>query len=367
VLVQRLGPAVRDAYRIVLLDPRGTGPAPLRCPALQQWTGVRLTLPAAAVRSCAATVGAQRSLYGTDEVVRDLERLRTALGVPAWTLFGVSYGTFVAQQYAARYPRRTAALALDSAFPPSGIDSLQTDSVRAVGPALRSACAALAGCSGDPVADLAAVVARDGGAADLLAAVQVLSSTDPTYADLIRALHAARRGDRDPLQSLLAELRTGNGTTAEVFSAALGVAATCGDQRFPWGRSDAPAAGRGAALRRAVRALPAGSVGPFGRAGLLGGGPAAECRAWPPTRPSRLAAPARGIPTLFLSGGRDVAAPPAELQRVVRADRAARLTVVPGVGHVVSAQSERGRRVLRAFLLGRAGRSAGTSSPQQAQ
>ncbi len=74
---------VLSDYRIVLYDQRGTGAGALQCPALQAAMGSSdLTPPpAGAVRSCARTLGAKRSLYGTDDVVADMELLRQALGV----------------------------------------------------------------------------------------------------------------------------------------------------------------------------------------------------------------------------------------------------------------------------------------------
>ncbi len=79
-----------------MYDQRGTGADALRCPALQAAVGGSdlYPPPAAAVRACAVTIGVARSLYGTDDVVADMEGLRQALGVDTWTLDGVSYGTF---------------------------------------------------------------------------------------------------------------------------------------------------------------------------------------------------------------------------------------------------------------------------------
>ena len=109
-----------------------------------------------AVRACATSLGDARGHYGTDDTVADLDRLREVLGADRLSLFAVSYGTFVAQQYAVAHPRETELLVLDSALPAGGVDTLQRDVVRATPRVLGLACRA-ARCPGDPVADLAAV------------------------------------------------------------------------------------------------------------------------------------------------------------------------------------------------------------------
>ena len=47
----------------------------------------------------------------------DLDTVRRALGVDKINLIGVSYGTRVAQQYAARHPQHTRAIVLDGVAP----------------------------------------------------------------------------------------------------------------------------------------------------------------------------------------------------------------------------------------------------------
>ena len=80
-----------------------------------------------AVTSCAATVGANRAHYATSDTVADLEDLRVALGAEKWSLDGVSYGSYVAQRYAAAHPDRVDRLVLDSVVPVTGFDPLLTD------------------------------------------------------------------------------------------------------------------------------------------------------------------------------------------------------------------------------------------------
>ncbi|KAJ7930976.1 hypothetical protein B0H13DRAFT_2529711 [Mycena leptocephala] len=54
---------------------------------------------------------------GTIEYIQDLDSLRGALGYEKLNFEGISYGTFVGMEYAARYPDRVGRFVLDAAFP----------------------------------------------------------------------------------------------------------------------------------------------------------------------------------------------------------------------------------------------------------
>jgi pimeloyl-ACP methyl ester carboxylesterase len=304
----RLGPDVMAAYRIVAVDTRGTGSTAIDCPDLQAEQARQFVPTADAVRACADFLGGVRGDYGTDATVADIDQLRQVLGAPRLTLVSLSYGTFVAQQYALAHPTRVRSLVLDSATPIAGPDPVGLDTVRAVPGVLRDACR-VQHCPGDPVADLADAV-RHGDGADLLSLVAAMSAARPSYDSLLTALHAAARGRRFQLDQLLTAYKTGLGASADVFSAGLDAAATCGDLRFPWGRSDAPRAGRAAAVRREVAR--AGSLYPFDAASVRGGAAIATCQPWPPVRASLLDLTAGGlpaVPALFLAGDRDLTTP----------------------------------------------------------
>ena len=79
--------------------------------------------------------------------MEDIEALRAALGVERVTLIGVSYGTFVAQAYAARYPARVERVLLDSVLDVSAWDPFSLDIFRAVPRVCGRSAAAAAGCS----------------------------------------------------------------------------------------------------------------------------------------------------------------------------------------------------------------------------
>ena len=50
--------------------------------------------------------------------MQDIEAIRQALGYEKLVLYGTSYGTKVALEYAERYPEHVEALVLDSVVPP---------------------------------------------------------------------------------------------------------------------------------------------------------------------------------------------------------------------------------------------------------
>ncbi|KGM56738.1 cysteine protease [Lysobacter arseniciresistens ZS79] len=126
--VQRMLGDVAKTRDIVLVDQRGTGGSnPLECvdangepmafgPALESPDRI-----AAFARECAAGLAdhADPRFYTTTDAVRDLEAVRAALGVEQVNLVGVSYGTRVAQQYAATHPDRVRTIVLDGVAPNS--------------------------------------------------------------------------------------------------------------------------------------------------------------------------------------------------------------------------------------------------------
>lgn len=130
---------VLEHYDIVFFDQRGVGLSnPLECPQtykkdfLDYLTEVdqaglegydtpqeqqKLIENARAfAEDCVAEMGidpAKLSFFGTDQVAEDIEAFRRVVGDQTFMLYGVSYGTAVAQTYAAAYPRRLSGLILD--------------------------------------------------------------------------------------------------------------------------------------------------------------------------------------------------------------------------------------------------------------
>jgi pimeloyl-ACP methyl ester carboxylesterase len=338
-IVGRLGPALRG-YRLVMLDQRGTGAGALDCPALQRQMGASdLTVPtAAAVRSCAAAVGPDRRYFATADTVADIEALRAALGVSRLTLDGVSYGSYVAAQFALAHPDRVSRLVLDSVVPTWNVDPLQLAGMRETATVLRDACAAQR-CGSDPAADLATVVRRYHDGPALFDTLVAMSVGDPSFPGVPGALHAAAAGQPGALRALMARVHAAEAVTAGELSQGLHASALCADMPMPWGGPGTPLAGRAAALARSVARLTTAQVWPFDKATAAGNGFIQTCRYWPPVPVPAAAAAARPrlppVPVLLLAGGHDLSTPLAGARAQAALAPDGHLFVVPRAGHSV--------------------------------
>lgn len=112
---------IRRNRDIVLLDQRGTGKsAPLTCGLDEELVEGDISPERAAkdARECLAELRHDPRFFTTSVAVTDLEAVRQALGVPAFNLYGISYGTRVAQHYVRQYPDSTRTVILDGVVPP---------------------------------------------------------------------------------------------------------------------------------------------------------------------------------------------------------------------------------------------------------
>ena len=111
---------VRRERPILLVDQRGTGEsARLTCPESEDMLEEvpELEEIGPLVQECLDGLEADPRYYTTSVAVRDLEAVREALGYPTLNLYGISYGTRVAQHYLRRYPERTRSVVLDGVIP----------------------------------------------------------------------------------------------------------------------------------------------------------------------------------------------------------------------------------------------------------
>ncbi len=347
--------AEQNAYRIVMLDQRGTGAGALDCPALQAAMGSSdlAAPPAAAVRACAAQLGDRRQFFGTDDVVADLESLRQALGVDSWVVDGISYGTYVGERYALAHPAHVSKLVLDSVVPHEGETDLGLDEFRAARRVLHDVCG-----SDVCASDLAAAVRRTGEGPAIFDALTFESIVDPTFRsafDVPRLLHAAAHGAPSGLLQFLAAAKGWEQTPAEALDQGLHASALCADWRYPWGDSSAPLAGREAKLRAAVARHAASAFFPFDRATALGNGFVRQCLPWSPTPPTPL--PRRGaklqVPALLVNGDHDLSTPLEWAREELALAPKGTLVVVHGAGHSVQSRavSAVGRQAVARFLL----------------
>ncbi|HWX32338.1 MAG TPA: alpha/beta hydrolase [Steroidobacteraceae bacterium] len=116
---------VNRNHDIVLIDQRGTGKsAPLTCDYPDDWLALSDALPVLreATLACLHRYGDRVRFYTSSAAVADLEAARNALGLPVIDLYGVSYGTRMAQLYMRRYPEAVHAVILDGVtFPEQAI------------------------------------------------------------------------------------------------------------------------------------------------------------------------------------------------------------------------------------------------------
>lgn len=129
-----LSRATAGAYDLVSFDPRGVGgssragcglaPQDRHLVTLRSWPGPDGDITENTARSrriaeaCHRNGGAVVSSMTTANEVRDIDRLRRALGEEKLSAWGVSYGSYVAAVYAQKYPRHTDRWVLDSTGDP---------------------------------------------------------------------------------------------------------------------------------------------------------------------------------------------------------------------------------------------------------
>jgi len=142
---------VRRNRDILLIDQRGTGEsATMDCEIdddmLEGDYSVELTVEY--TERCLAELPYDPRFFTTSVAVTDIEAVREALGYPSLNLYGVSYGTRVAQHFARRYPDSTRTLVIDGVVPPqiSLGPEIATESQKAVDKIL-ARCAADESCN----------------------------------------------------------------------------------------------------------------------------------------------------------------------------------------------------------------------------
>jgi pimeloyl-ACP methyl ester carboxylesterase len=363
--------ATRD---LLVFDQRGTGRSgPLSCRALSS-SSLRSQSQRAA--ACATELGAARGFYRTPDSVADIEALRVAGGYSKLVLYGVSYGTKVAEEYAAAYPQNVEALVLDSVVSTTGPDPFSRSTLTAIPRVLSELCAnhACEHATQSVTRDLTALVKRlnrkplsaravassgikariPGGIqeSDLLN-ILIAGDLNPLLrSELPGSMRAALRGDATPLARLVVRsegLTVGyqraraavagvtHQATEDDISEALYLATTCEESPFAWTRT-ASADQRQSEIIAAARALPAGSFGPFSTlAGLTASGAVPACLGWPDA--SAAPAPVAAVPgvrTLILDGQMDVRTPIADAQAVGASIPGAQVVEVPWTGHSTS-------------------------------
>ncbi|HTT54012.1 MAG TPA: alpha/beta hydrolase [Streptosporangiaceae bacterium] len=134
-VAQGLSPQVAADYNIIGFDPRGVGAS---VPALScdpsfftrlrpDYIPPNATAEQALVSRARSYAADCEKRYGwllpymtTQDVARDMDSIRAALGVPKISYFGYSYGTYLGQVYATLFPHHLRRMVLDSVVDPAG-------------------------------------------------------------------------------------------------------------------------------------------------------------------------------------------------------------------------------------------------------
>jgi len=130
-------------FDVIGFDPRGVGDSTprLACPPevgftdltpdreeARQQTAERVKL----TRACAATDAALTASLTTENIARDLDRIREALGEQKLSYFGISWGTALGGSYQTLFPQQVNRMVLDSVVTPDGrMDRSDDDEARA--------------------------------------------------------------------------------------------------------------------------------------------------------------------------------------------------------------------------------------------
>jgi pimeloyl-ACP methyl ester carboxylesterase len=338
---------IRQTHDIVLVDQRGTGGSnPLTCGAQAPDEVIDMATDPQVLRKraaeCLAQLPGDPRYYTTSLAVRDLDAVRAALGYAQVDLYGVSYGTRVAQHYLRRYPQHVRAIVLDGTVPPGLVLGSDTspEAQRALD-AILARCVDDARCASafpdirETFSRLRARLLRDPvevtipdpttaqpiqvrfGMEQLGAAVRILSYSDDTAAMLPLLLHAAAVDDQiAPLaaQYVMVARRLGSQIAEGMHNAVI-----CTE--------DVPYID---AATVDSAAIDASYLGALQLDGLR-----AICSAWPRgvMDPDLHASLDIDVPLLLLSGEADPITPPRYAEQVLAHAARATHLVLPGHGH----------------------------------
>lgn len=349
-----LHPAFNDVIKkrnVILVDQRGTGKSnPLICKdesgrsavgENDALAGLDLNKARDFAKKCAGEVGknADTRFYSTAYAIGDLDLVRSKIGADKINLYGVSYGTRVAQQYAKRYPQHTRTVVLDGVVPNSLV--LGAEHALNLENALNlhfARCTADKICRerfGNPRQKLDALRAQ------LQKAPMIVNYSDPMSGeakheklDSNSLAMVARMYSYSPLTAsmlplLLAQASQGNGgplfAQAQMMNQSLGDAIMHGMQLSVICSEDADE----------LKEDPASTNTLIGNSMI--GFIKAQCEVWPHAkRAADFRAPLKGnVPVLLLSGEFDPVTPPRYGDAVAKFLANGKHVIVKGQGHNV--------------------------------
>jgi pimeloyl-ACP methyl ester carboxylesterase len=331
-------------HDIVLVDQRGTGKSePLVCSYPDDWRGTEESMPELrrATSACLAKYGDRVRFYTTSVAVRDLDRVRIALGYPAVDLYGSSYGTRVAELYMRRHPAETHAVVLDGVTYPEQAIGPDTplDGERALD-LIMARCGSAPDCAGaypNLTAELRDLRRRFG-PEKLPLVIADPTTGEPFSLDFNRGVFAAS------LRFLSYNAVEASLLPTLIHQAAIGRAAPMAAETFMMARQirDQLASG----MQNSVvcsEDVPYFHVSGAERQRIEQTYQGADqldalveiCKLWPkgPVDADFHEPLHSAVPTLLLSGEADPVTPPADAERVARGLTHARDLIIPGEGH----------------------------------
>ena len=348
---------------LILVDQRGTGASePALCPgldrdlvaavAVDRESEVTRRAVFAACREQAVASGIDLADFGTSVTVEDFERVRKALGIARWNVFGVSYGTTVAMTMLARHPDTIRSAVLDSVNPPDPILPPWSLNVANAREAFFASCQREEACRSS-FPDLAAVyrdvlkrladrppiipfphgMGRPDNRGPLTAALFAfvigrLVYYPTFYPGLPRIVFAVHDGDPGPFTSVVSSLFAAESDRRTGSRLSLRAAVDCRDRPRFHGPPPPP------------------SDTLADMTTLMG-----ICNDWTSLGPPPLVPQGTDVPTLVLAGEFDPNARPADSRRVAEMiGPHATWVEFPGMGHSVRAFSPCGAGIVAAFI-----------------
>lgn len=333
---------IRDTRHVLFVDQRGTGEGHrLACEFPEKMTEA-LESPEEQkrmARECLDSLDADVAQYTTSVAVTDIEALRQALGGVKLNVYGGSYGTRVAQEYARQFPDGVRSLLLDGVVPPGlALGSEHSINLEAALKAILGRCAGEPACReafGDPYRtlyqlrdavrdaprDVAARDPRDFSPQEMelnegsVAVIARLFAYAPETAALMPLLLDEAAKGRP--QALLAQAAMVYESLVGQINHGMQLSVTCAE--------DAP--------RLAERPEDADLI--LGNAII--GVTVNQCEVWPrgPVSPDFQAPLRSDVPTLLMSGELDPVTPPRYADDVARGLSNSRHLVGAGQGHIV--------------------------------
>jgi pimeloyl-ACP methyl ester carboxylesterase len=367
---------------LIVFDQRGTGNTALFCGASIQSAAAPGPQQ---LRKCAKRIGPGAPYYSTVQSADDIDSIREALNEQKLVVYGVSYGTLVAQEYAQLFPSFTSSLVLDSVVPLNGGDPWGRQNLASFPSTLDTFCAST--CSwlnGQPaslaftkliskleIKPLSGTFYTPQGRRSryFIQATDVINlmideATNPGYSQqLPAAIISASEGNGQLLFELiqvsdnigqgdLVAERRSDGDSASQLSGALYWATTCEDLPEPW-TSQMSYRQRLRALKEDLDAQPLVSFAGFSKLDATFFSVLPQCIGWPTASTPITVQPNPNIPVLVLHGSDDDLTPLASAQGVASVFPQTTIITVPQTGHDVldTEPGKCGSQALSAFAL----------------